>query len=351
MFLKRQIYCKPLEEGTDLGGSDSPESSFGGSELPYNPSDGIDLSGSFPKTANPGESSNEPRQPVPAKLPGVGGTPSAPQAPLEVAPSGQLPDASTAAAPKSWSADMHSKFATLDPAVQTYIHNREKQALDGLMGYKTQVDKFQGIFKPYEALLKQNNLDPYAVTANLAKSHQMLATGPIEQRVAHAVKLLTQYGIGPEALFEGYQAPAGATPAAPAKVELPPEILQRLDTTERIVQDRLRSEAKTELDAFTKNPDNKYYIELQDDIAELLSNGAATTLPDAYEIAKWRNPTVRAKALQELQDAQVATAKAAADKAKSKSRLTLTSSAMPGKPPKGTLADTMRGIVDKHYAN
>ena len=217
------------------------------------------------------------------------------------------------------------------------------------MGYKTHVDQFQGIFKPFEAVMKANNLDALTVTKNLAQNHHDLATGTLEQRAQVAVRLLESYGIGAKDLLDGYESKA----AAPQQTVMPPEFAEmrkELDLQKQATYNQLARETKVEFDAFVANPENRFYKELENDIAELFETGASNTLAEAYEIAKWRNPGVRVKALQELEEKRATGAKAVADKAKKASKFTLRSDGNESPPPKGSMEAGMRDIIAKHYS-
>ena len=63
-------------------------------------------------------------------------------------------------------------------------------------------------------------------------------------------------------------------------------------------QQALLSSAQTQIETFKS--DHPDFDELATDIARLLETGGANTLQEAYEAAKWLNPTARQKELDRL---------------------------------------------------
>lgn len=349
----------------ELSGGGSGDDSFTGadfSDLDYDPTAGIDMSDMFGTKSAKESVADEGGAAATAIDPASGTTKSTPDMSDATLTPEQIAAAQAAAAtqqpfdtpPKSWKAEQHEAFKALPPAVKQYVHEREQQALTGIMQYKGVVDQFTGIFKPFEAVMRANNIDPMQITATLAQNHHTLATGTREQKAQMAIKLLQSYQIDPADILEGYQPKEGAA----TKVEIPPEFISRLEAAERAAGDtqaqltaRLRTDIQAELDAFKKSPENPYYAELEDDIGELLGSGAAKNLREAYDIAKLRNPAVSAKVIKDLAAAEAKAAKDRADKAKGAKRQIVKSDGSTATPAKGSMDDTMNAILDKHYSS
>jgi hypothetical protein len=252
--------------------------------------------------------------------------------------------------PKSWKKDFHQHYSTLAPEVQKYVHEREQQALSGVMQYKQQADAFNGVFEPYREIMQQAGLEPVALVKNLAANHHILATGTPEQKMQVASTLLREYGIDPRALIFGQQ-PQAQPPAQPA---IPPDydkVRQTVSNLERTILEGKRAEIQKTVDAFAADPANAYYSEVEADIAELISSGAATDLKTAYDIAVYRNPEIRQKVLDDLVAKSTQQARQTAASKQSATRLNLTPGASPSRAPAGSIDDTMNAIADKHFTH
>lgn len=249
--------------------------------------------------------------------------------------------------PKSWKKDLHTHYATLPPDVQRYVHEREQQALQGVMQYKQQVDAYNGIFEPYKAIMQQAGIEPTTLVKNLAANHHVLATGTPEQKAQVASTLLREYGIDPRSLIFGQQ-PQGQQQPAPAA--LPPDY-EHLRTSvshlERTIMEGKRQEIQKQVDAFAAA--NPHYAEVESDIAELIGSGAAQDLQTAYDIAIYRNPEIRQKVLDDLLAKSTQQARQVSASKQSATRLNLTPGATAGKPVVGSIDDTMNAIADKHF--
>lgn len=190
--------------------------------------------------------------------------------------------------PKAWKKDYEPKWQTFDPEIRRYIHEREKQQLDGIMQYKTVADKWNETIKPFDPAFKQFGIDPHQAFATITNNHMLLKYGTPEQRAAVAKKIINDYN-----LAEFMNSQQGQPPPS-----LPPQLLARLDSLETKIQQREMKAAETEVAKFFSNPENEFAKEVATDINRILEAGLATDLDKAYELAIWQNPGVRAKLLE-----------------------------------------------------
>jgi len=206
------------------------------------------------------------------------GTPPAPAAD----PAAPAPPA-WAAPPKSWAKEMHDHYATLQDPIKEYVHKRDKDYLDGIMQYKTPLDKWNQTLEPFKELFnEQGGMDPHHVFGSLMNAHLILKFGTPEQKAELATALDQDYGM--KGLYSG-QAPN-------AEVQ---NLTQRLRSIETGLEAQNQADTKKVVDSFFADSKNEFAKEVVADMHGLIKSGAAQDLPDAYQKAIWLNPTVRAK--------------------------------------------------------
>ncbi len=198
--------------------------------------------------------------------------------------------------PKAWESAMHQHYGTLPPEVRQYIHQREKQALDGLMKYKTASDKYEGHFKPYMQHLQAAGVQPEQLVADFVNVHAIMSLGTPEQKQQMWAQLSRSYGMDQA----NAAAPAGnGAPDLQASIrEALSPITQKISAWEQQQAQAAQAEANKAIDAFLDNKDNEFATQLLPDMAELIRKGSAGSLAEAYELAALRHPEIRAKYLQ-----------------------------------------------------
>lgn len=188
--------------------------------------------------------------------------------------------------PKSWKKDYHQHWERFDPKVMQYIHQREKEALEGIMQYKTVADKWDSTLKPYQQWLEAQGMDPHEVVSRLATSHIILKHGSPEDKRKWALQLIQDYDL--QDILSGNQAPS-------RDIEI---LRSELNSIRKDLYERQFQENLSLVNSFFAEPKNEFAEELKEDILALLEKGAASTLQEAYEKAMWLNPSVRGKLMQ-----------------------------------------------------
>lgn len=204
--------------------------------------------------------------------------------------------ASALEVPKSWRADMHPYWQSLDPKVQAYYIEREKQMLDGLDGYKTEAQFAKSLkeaLTPYQQTLKQLGVDEIQAAKSLFQADHLLRYSTPEQKRAYFEQLAKNYGI------ELGQTAQPSTPVDPVVQSLQAK-LQQIEQTFAQQQDaatkQAYAQAQKDLDAFAADPAHPHFNAVADDMVTLLKTGLS--LQDAYERAVWMNPVVREQQVQ-----------------------------------------------------
>lgn len=217
------------------------------------------------------------------------------QAPLqEAAPSQEVPQAYDP--PKSWKKEMHGYWTKLDPTVQGYFIEREKQLLDGFQSFRP----IQEAVRPHIDFLRRIGVPPERAIDVLLRAQARLTEGPIEQRRAAYKELGKNLQLLEEA---AQQAQAQQAPVDPVVQRLE----QKLSGLESVLFERqqrevedVRKSVQKEVDTFAADTKaHPYFDEVATDIASFVSLGMS--LQDAYEKAVWANPATRQKELTRVQ--------------------------------------------------
>lgn len=200
-----------------------------------------------------------------------------------------------AGAPKTWKPEAAAIWDKIPPEAQAEIQRREADMFKGIEQYKGAAEvgnKYQNVMAPYADVLKQYNVDPVEMTANLVKIHERLSFGSQEERESIVASIARDYGVD--------LAKVGADQAFidPEVQRLKDENARLLAKQQETVNKQRTTEFQTYLSAvedFGKDPKNIYFNEVIEDMVPLLQNGIAKDIADAYQRAIRLNPVTWAK--------------------------------------------------------
>lgn len=252
--------------------------------------------------------------------------------------------------PKSWKQDMRDHWGKLDPSVQAYVMEREKQMADGFGHIKP----WRDAVAPHLDYLNAQNIPVHHAIDSLLRAHRMLTEGTIEERRANYRRLGENLKLV-EAMAEQQQQ-NGQPPNLDPKVV---ELSSRVEQMERMARQereaaiaRIREENYKQVTAFAEDTKaHPYFDEVADQIALLVSQGQS--LQEAYDNAVWLNPVTRAKEIARAQTEAEAklkeTARLEALPKKKAKGVNVSSSGDGSEPtePTGTLEDTVRSTMKK----
>ena len=287
---------------------------------------------------------------APPEAPALGET-----APAIADPKPGLTAAQIRALPKSWKKDMDGYWQKLPPQVHDYVYEREENVMRGLQQYGEWHNRWNSLVQPYTQLLQQNpGIDPVQLMQGLMNSHlRMLGSNPQERR-ALAAQMLSAYGIdiGPEPGQQGTPEDSPALRQALANTQMLERRLAQMEggwrSQQEAMQNAILAENTKKVEEFASAPTTKYWDEVSNDILRFLKTGAATDLPSAYELACYANPAVRAKILAEQQASAPPTVPAKAGVSPFPN-INGSGETTPRRQRKGSIEDTINGIVSKHY--
>lgn len=191
--------------------------------------------------------------------------------------------------PKSWKKEMAEHWQGTTPDVRRYVHDREQQALNGIMQYKTDLDKWTAAVEPVKEYYAQANIDPRVAFQNLANADLALRNAPDNVRLDVLQKLVQDYNLMPLV-----QQMLGQQVTAPQQPLRDPRVDQLL----ALEQQRETAHYQGIVESFIADPKNEHVETVLPDMLALIEAGQAKDLADAYEKAIWTNPTSRAALVQ-----------------------------------------------------
>jgi len=294
----------------------------------------------------------------------------APDAPTGSAAPPAPAAASGFTAPGGWSAAAKATWATLPPAAQAAIVQREKEVSDGFARY-------EGIGRalaPMRQTLQSRHVSEADYIGQMVQIDAAL-TNPATRAQAFDY-LFRSYGYQPNAAgadpnAAGRQTPQlSADPTIAALQQQLAAVTSHLSTQEaqrareiEAVQAETQRQATSEVAKFRDDPANEFFDLVKDDVRAVYERAAhmgqpAPSLKDAYEQAVWANPQTRPIMLgREAQKAADANAKKAADAAASARKaagpgVRGTSAGSPTAPtgPKKSMEEEMAEVYDKMNA-
>jgi hypothetical protein len=188
--------------------------------------------------------------------------------------------------PKSWKKDYHDHWGKLDPAIQDYVLQREDEYYRGVGTYKQSAElgqQFMEAAKPYEPLMKQLGVNPVQAFQALANADYTLRTADRSTKAQLFAQLAQQYGVD----LTDVQAPPIVDPSVAELQQTVMQMRQSLLQQQQMYEDLQRGMLEPQIQQYQTKP---HFEDLRPTMAQLLQNGMAQTLEDAYDKALRLNP-------------------------------------------------------------
>jgi hypothetical protein len=200
--------------------------------------------------------------------------------------------------PPGWSAAARAMYASLPPEIKEAVAKREGEIATGMQA----IQHYRGL-ETYTPMIEGSGISHAEFTKRAVEWEQSLKTNPVGT-VLHVAKLgnvdivrLAQQ-IMQQAGQQGYQSapPANARQA----VQQSYQDAQAQPDIEALLERKLAErEAHETVDDFLSDPANIHAEAVSDDMALLITNGRADNLRQAYEMACWAHPEIRALLIRE----------------------------------------------------
>lgn len=247
------------------------------------------------------------------------------------------------AMPKAWKKEMEAHWAKLPPEVRQYVNSREADVSRGIQMYQQGHSSWNRLLTPYQKIFEAHpNLDPVQLLQGVMNQHLQLAQGTPEQKRVIAAQMLKSYGL------DFPSEPNSSDPQSPENSPAFLALQNRLAQVESLwasaqsaAQQQAYTKSLSEVEAFSADPKNVHWNDVVEDVLLLIKKNAASTLPEAYELACYRNPAVRAKLM--APSAPAPTAKP--------SLPNINGSTTTPRARKLSMEDTINGVISKHYSS
>jgi hypothetical protein len=254
-------------------------------------------------------------------------TPEAPAPIVQPAEGAPAPVAAPRRAPQSWKKELWEDFQKLDPRVQDYIEQREREAANGVHQYRSKAESLAAIdqaIAPFMSTLQQHGVQPAQWISSLGEAQRVLVQGTPAQKLAMFAKLAQDYQVP----IEHIQNPAVWQQLQPQQAPIDPRAAVREEL--QVI------ESEKQVQSFLADVEaGKYphFEEVSQPMDGLLRSGLANDLPTAYKMACRTRDDLFDAELQQREQARQEEAKQATMKARAAS-VSVRSSA-----PTGPVAD------------
>lgn len=266
---------------------------------------GRDEKGRFaPKEEKPAEAA-----PIDPAAPVTAGASAAidPQAPADTR--------AVSAPPATWSASAKAIYATLPEVARKEIAKREADYSRGIQQHAEAAKGYQSLmraFQPYEAMIRSENGTPEGAIRDLLNTAYLLRTQSPQQKAQIVMQIAQKFGadLSPY-LSQQAEQPAGQVQDMSQMQQMVNQLvsphLQKIQQWEAQQQQaRMTAEQQMEQDVSSQietfqnatnedgTPKHLYYENVRPLMSAYFANGQAKTLEQAYDMACWANPEVRA---------------------------------------------------------
>ena len=209
-------------------------------------------------------------------------------------------------APVSWKPNVREYWAKLPNEVKLEVQRREREIQQGL-AQSADARRFGNDFfntvRPYETLLRANNMHPLTAVNTLMGNFATLVQGAPQQKASLIAEIITNYGVDIkmlDAMLTGKAVPNANDPNE--------QILRRVDeriapVTQFLTQQQQQAQqqaqagqqmANTVVEDFITN--NEFAADVRDEMADLLEasarRGRTMTIQQAYKLACDAHPDI-----------------------------------------------------------
>lgn len=250
--------------------------------------------------------------------------------------------------PVALSGAIKAKWKDLPPDVQAEWKKREDDihrmmtAKDGELNLGRTIKQ---IASPYEAVIRAEGGTVEGAFQDLLNTAYVLRTGSPDQKAQLILSTAQQFGVDLSKYVGAAQ--QAQDPLANLQREIA-ALKQQADPNRiksQLQEDMIRDRIGSEIQAFAANPANVHFNAVKSTMGSLIAAGKAADLQEAYEMAIWSDPSIRAELLK-AQKAQEAEKKKAEMAAKKKASVSVAGSPGLASPnantPKKTIEDELR---------
>ena len=193
--------------------------------------------------------------------------------------------------PHGWTAAARAQWGLLPPEVKEAVIKREAEVAAGAQARAKEVERYKGL-ETYTPIIEGSGISHAEFTKRAVEWEQSLKTNPVGT-LLHVARLT---GIDLVRLAQAIQQQGGqqAVMQQQAPQSQPQPAPQSQDINALIEQKLAERDAHQSVDEFLSDPKNIHAESVADDMALLITSGRADNLEQAYEMACWAQPEIRA---------------------------------------------------------
>ena len=195
-------------------------------------------------------------------------------------------------APSTWNAAEREQWAALPDWAKQTVARREREAAQTITRHdedRTLGAKVKASMAPYAPYIPQG-MSADQVAESMLRAHSRMAIASPEQKIQLLYELGQSYGVD----LQSHQAanPQGAAqnqevadPRFQALNNQVGELTQRLERQTQQEQEQQQQQIMQSIEAFSSDPKNEFFNDVQPVMAKLIQSGLALNLQDAYDQA------------------------------------------------------------------
>jgi hypothetical protein len=247
-----------------------------------------DESGRFATKAAPADDAGAAAAPAQATPQPTGaGAAAAPADQQQAAAPAEIP------APHTWTAEAKAKWNDVPPEVRRYIAEREDQMHRAISRNDEERNLGRAMsqtLQPHMETMRAIGVAPDQAVAGLLNVDAVLRRGSPEQKLEMVHEIMRSYQIPLEHVMQHQPMPQDPRLGALQQElqALRSQVTQGTQQQQEALETRA---AQAEIEAFKVNAPHLEAV--RDHMSQLLTNGLASGLQDAYDQAVWMNPTTR----------------------------------------------------------
>lgn len=204
--------------------------------------------------------------------------------------------------PKAYKKEIADKYwPTLPEEFQDELLRREQAVEQGFEGYKNHAELGRTVettLSPYMATINKFGVSPDVAIKQLFNSDHILRYGSEDEKLNMVQQIFRDYKINPQSVFASFQqAQQQIDPALQPVYQELQSLKQQQQTWLREQQSREQASLTSEIDRAKEG--KPHFDVVRNEMAALLNEGVAKTLDDAYDMAIWARPDLRATLLQQ----------------------------------------------------
>jgi len=211
------------------------------------------------------------------------------------APAAQEPAKPAVKAPDGWSAEMKAVFGTLDPKVQAEISRRESELtrkITSVDDERTFGRKVKEAAQPYAAIMASEGATVDQAFGSFLNYNFIMRQGTPQQKVQAILNVARIFNVPLQQALQQPQQFVAQNPAIESLESRLNRIEQQRQADERNRQLQEEAQNQEEIDRFGADPAHPHFETVKALMGSLIVNGAAKSLPEAYEQACLAHPEI-----------------------------------------------------------